>query len=138
MQPAGDRPFHDFASAKNIAVSLTVREIEEVCRFEYRNSSIVSRNMRFFFVFPIAYENGISIETAEQYMKQIGDVLDSVQKQDEEFRQVFSVYEQIDGCPVSALSSVFDFPRRILTDSSHVYSPTSYRLHGDASCHHSK
>ncbi|KAI8913144.1 Dbl homology domain-containing protein [Powellomyces hirtus] len=41
-----------------------------------------------------------SIETAEQYMKQIGDVLEAVQKQEEELRTVFSVFSEIKGCPV--------------------------------------
>ncbi|KAJ3167385.1 Protein T2 [Geranomyces variabilis] len=46
-----------------------------------------------------------SIETAEQYMKQIGDVLEAVQKQEEELRRIFSVFSEIKGCPPDIISA---------------------------------
>ncbi|KAJ3161104.1 Protein T2 [Geranomyces michiganensis] len=46
-----------------------------------------------------------SIETAEQYMKQIGDVLEAVQKQEEELRRIFTVFSEIKGCPPDIISA---------------------------------
>ncbi|KAI9089641.1 hypothetical protein DFS34DRAFT_638982 [Phlyctochytrium arcticum] len=45
------------------------------------------------------------IQTAEQYMKQIGDVLESVQKQEEELRKVFDLFQKMEGCPPDIISA---------------------------------
>ncbi|TPX65099.1 hypothetical protein SpCBS45565_g05377 [Spizellomyces sp. 'palustris'] len=74
-----------------------------------------------------------SIETAEQYMKQIGDVLESVQKQEEELRRVFEVYEAIEGCPPDIISAS---RRRLLSsfEVDELFSGRKLHMHVFSDC----
>lgn len=41
-----------------------------------------------------------SIAVAEEYMKQIGAVLEAVQKREEETRRMFEIFDRVAHCPV--------------------------------------
>ncbi|KAJ3041320.1 hypothetical protein HDV00_009592, partial [Rhizophlyctis rosea] len=53
-----------------------------------------------------------SLETAEQYMKQIGSILESVQKHEEEYTKIFEVHRNLIGCPPDIISA----KRRLLAE----------------------
>ncbi|KAJ3013711.1 hypothetical protein HKX48_005602 [Thoreauomyces humboldtii] len=74
-----------------------------------------------------------SIETAEQYMKQIGDVLEAVQKQEEEMRKIFTVFDEIKGCPPDIISAS---RRRLLSsfEVEELYSGRTLRMHVFSDC----